>query len=74
MDITPAERTGNNRQASAAQGTSAGVSDVQMKDRTLSHDDSAIDLEDDSMLLAGNKFRDIMASDPVDAEGDVVVI
>lgn len=38
------------------------------------NDDSAIDLEDDSMLMAVGKYGDMMASDPADAEGDVVVI
>ena len=40
----------------------------------LNHDDSAIDLGDDSMLLAPNKYQDMTASDPADAEGDVVVV
>ncbi|KAJ5263901.1 hypothetical protein N7478_011506 [Penicillium angulare] len=38
------------------------------------NDDSAIDLEDDPMMIAVGKYGDIMASDPADAEGDVVVI
>ncbi|KKK16206.1 DNA damage and replication checkpoint protein [Aspergillus ochraceoroseus] len=38
------------------------------------HDDSAIDLDDDSMLMTVGKYGDMMASDPADAEGDVVVI
>ncbi|KAJ5698023.1 hypothetical protein N7462_000028 [Penicillium macrosclerotiorum] len=38
------------------------------------NDDSAIDLEDDPMLMAVGKYGDMMASDPADAEGDVVVI
>lgn len=38
------------------------------------HDDSAIDLDDDSMLMSVGKYGDMMASDPADAEGDVVVI
>lgn len=38
------------------------------------NDDSAIDLEDDAMLMAVGKYGDMMASDPADAEGDVVVI
>ncbi|CAG8076614.1 unnamed protein product [Penicillium olsonii] len=38
------------------------------------NDDSAIDLEDDTMLLAVGKYGDMMVSDPADAEGDVVVI
>lgn len=38
------------------------------------NDDSAIDLEDDPMMIAVGKYGDMMASDPADAEGDVVVI
>jgi regulatory factor X len=38
------------------------------------HDDSAIDLDDDSMLMTVGKYGDMMVSDPADAEGDVVVI
>ncbi|KAL2825588.1 hypothetical protein BDW59DRAFT_71052 [Aspergillus cavernicola] len=38
------------------------------------HDDSAIDLDDDSMLMTVGKYGDMMASDPADAEGDVVVV
>ncbi|KAF7712301.1 DNA damage and replication checkpoint protein rfx1-like protein [Penicillium ucsense] len=38
------------------------------------HDDSAIDLEDDAMLMAVGKYGDMMVSDPADAEGDVIVI
>lgn len=38
------------------------------------NDDSAIDLEDDPMLMTVGKYGDMMASDPADAEGDVVVI
>ncbi|OQD80704.1 hypothetical protein PENANT_c033G02566 [Penicillium antarcticum] len=38
------------------------------------NDDSAIDLEDDTMLMAVGKYGDMMVSDPADAEGDVVVI
>lgn len=38
------------------------------------NDDSAIDLEEDPMLMAVGKYGDMMASDPADAEGDVVVI
>ncbi|KAL2361280.1 hypothetical protein RJZ56_005818 [Blastomyces dermatitidis] len=42
--------------------------------RTLAHDDSAIDLEDDSGLLTVSKYGDMMASDPADAEGQVIVV
>ncbi|KAJ5232105.1 hypothetical protein N7468_005061 [Penicillium chermesinum] len=38
------------------------------------NDDSAIDLEDDPMMIPVGKYGDMMASDPADAEGDVVVI
>lgn len=38
------------------------------------NDDSAIDLDDDSMLITVGKYGDMMVSDPADAEGDVVVI
>ncbi|KAL2852883.1 hypothetical protein BJY01DRAFT_81998 [Aspergillus pseudoustus] len=38
------------------------------------HDDSAIDLDDDSILMTVGKYGDMMVSDPADAEGDVVVI
>lgn len=38
------------------------------------NDDSAIDLDDDSILITVGKYGDMMASDPADAEGDVVVI
>lgn len=38
------------------------------------NDDSAIDLDDDSILMSVGKYGDMMASDPADAEGDVVVI
>ena len=38
------------------------------------NDDSAIDLEDDPMLMSVGKYGDMMLSDPADAEGDVVVI
>ena len=41
---------------------------------SLNNDDSAIDLDDDSMLMSVGKYGDMMASDPADAEGDVIVI
>ncbi|OAX78111.1 hypothetical protein ACJ72_07584 [Emergomyces africanus] len=47
---------------------------VSPSNRTLAHDDSAIDLEDDSALLTVNKYGDMMASDPADAEGQVIVV
>ncbi|KAJ5736455.1 uncharacterized protein N7483_001580 [Penicillium malachiteum] len=42
--------------------------------QATNNDDSAIDLEDDPMMIAVGKYGDMMASDPADAEGDVVVI
>ncbi|PGH10134.1 hypothetical protein AJ80_07585 [Polytolypa hystricis UAMH7299] len=45
-----------------------------MAQNTPTNDDSAIDLGDESALLAASKYTDIMASDPADADGDVVVI
>jgi regulatory factor X len=58
-------------------------SDLREKSVTLSesmgnlhathHDDSAIELCDDSILMSVGKY-DMMASDPADAEGDVVVV
>ena len=38
------------------------------------NDDSAIDLDDESMLMSVGKYGDMMASDTADANGDVVVI
>ena len=40
----------------------------------FNNDDSAIGLDDDSMLISDGKYGDMMASDPADAEGDVVVV
>lgn len=42
--------------------------------QAANNDDSAIDLDDDPMLMTVGKYGDMMASDPADAEGDVVVI
>ncbi|KAK2787360.1 hypothetical protein FQN52_007264 [Onygenales sp. PD_12] len=47
---------------------------ISTNQRGLNHDDSAIDLDDDSVLIAASKYGDMMASDPADAEGDVVVV
>lgn len=47
-----------------------GIASLQ----SMNNDDSAIDLGDDSMLMSVGKYGDMMASDPADAEGDVVVI
>jgi regulatory factor X len=53
---------------------STNVVDAHASHNTLNHDDSAIELADDSVLLAGGKYGDMMASDSADAEGDVVVV
>jgi regulatory factor X len=79
MDITTDGPTGaslpdKNHSANTQQPAGSEGTDRHMKDSTPNHDDSAIDLDDDSMLLSTGKFRDIMASDPADAEGDVVVV
>lgn len=51
-----------------------GVPDGIAALQAMNNDDSAIDLGDDSMLMTVGKYGDMMASDPADAEGDVVVI
>ncbi|KAG5293371.1 hypothetical protein I7I50_03756 [Histoplasma capsulatum G186AR] len=60
--------SGNDKTIAATNGS------VSPSNRNLTHDDSAIDLEDDSALLNANKYGDMMASDPADAEGQVVVV
>ncbi|KAK2801696.1 hypothetical protein FQN50_007609 [Emmonsiellopsis sp. PD_5] len=52
----------------------ANAKSISTNQRGLNHDDSAIDLDDDSVLIAASKYGDMMASDPADAEGDVVVV
>ncbi|OJZ81803.1 hypothetical protein ASPFODRAFT_144928 [Aspergillus luchuensis CBS 106.47] len=52
----------------------SGVSDSMTGFQAPNNDDSAIDLDDDSMLMTVGKYGDMMVSDPADAEGDVVVI
>ncbi|KAF7596289.1 hypothetical protein BBP40_002433 [Aspergillus hancockii] len=52
----------------------ADISENMASFHASNNDDSAIDLDDDSMLMTVGKYGDIMASDPADAEGDVVVI
>ncbi|PGH08584.1 hypothetical protein GX51_01103 [Blastomyces parvus] len=47
---------------------------ISPNNRNLAHDDSAIDLDDDSALLTVSKYGDMMASDPADAEGQVIVV
>ncbi|KAK2744968.1 hypothetical protein FQN57_004098 [Myotisia sp. PD_48] len=42
--------------------------------RAGNNDDSAIALDDDSVLLSTNKYADMTASDPADAEGEVIVV
>lgn len=55
--------------------TEADAKHIPEKELVLpNNDDSAIDLEDDPMMIAVGKYNDMMASDPADAEGDVVVI
>jgi regulatory factor X len=53
---------------------STNIADANASHNTLNHDDSAIEMADDSVLLAGGKYGDMTASDPADAEGDVVVV
>ncbi|KAL2013535.1 hypothetical protein VTN00DRAFT_1060 [Thermoascus crustaceus] len=53
---------------------STTMADSMASLHTTNNDDSAIDLDDDSMLMSVGKYGDMMASDPADAEGDVVVI
>lgn len=52
----------------------ATVADNIASFHAANNDDSAIDLDDDSMLMSVGKYGDMMASDPADAEGDVIVI
>ncbi|GLA35194.1 hypothetical protein AnigIFM63309_010085 [Aspergillus niger] len=52
----------------------SGVSESITGFQAPNNDDSAIDLDDDSMLMTVGKYGDMMVSDPADAEGDVVVI
>ncbi|EER27233.1 Fungal specific transcription factor, putative [Coccidioides posadasii C735 delta SOWgp] len=54
--------------------TATGESEVVVGRASLNNDDSAIALDDDSMLLSGSKYADMTISDPADAEGDVVVV
>ncbi|GAQ09083.1 hypothetical protein ALT_6404 [Aspergillus lentulus] len=81
-DVNPQTRTSLNRPPSDAGPNQASVETEKppsIADNTASfhapnNDDSAIDLDDDSMLMSVGKYGDMMASDPADAEGDVVVI
>ncbi|RAL05602.1 RFX family transcription factor [Aspergillus ibericus CBS 121593] len=52
----------------------SGVPENMAGFQAPNNDDSAIDLDDDSMLMNVGKYGDMMVSDPADAEGDVVVI
>ncbi|KAI2092186.1 hypothetical protein LOZ36_000647 [Ophidiomyces ophidiicola] len=52
----------------------SGAVDGSIGRRSLGNDDSAIALDDDSLILSGNKYADMTVSDPADAEGDVVVV
>ncbi|KAJ5577459.1 uncharacterized protein N7459_006423 [Penicillium hispanicum] len=54
-----------------------GEKDIPLADAGFQaphNDDSAIDLEDDPMLMTVGKYGDMMASDPADTEGNVIVI
>ncbi|GIJ85499.1 hypothetical protein Asppvi_004358 [Aspergillus pseudoviridinutans] len=81
-DVNPQNRTSLNRPPSDAGPNHASVESEKppsIADNIASfhapnNDDSAIDLDDDSMLMSVGKYGDMMASDPADAEGDVVVI
>lgn len=46
---------------------------LEASQRSLNNDDSAIALDDDS-VLSTHKYADITVSDPVDAEGEVIVV
>ncbi|KAL1957661.1 hypothetical protein VTO42DRAFT_5638 [Malbranchea cinnamomea] len=71
----PEKESGKNGSSvSQQQTTSARDTDTSINNNTLNHDDSAIDLDDDSMLLTTGKYGDMTASDPADAEGEVVVV
>ncbi|KAF3482392.1 RfxA [Arthroderma uncinatum] len=48
--------------------------DTSLEASQLNNDDSAIALEDDSVLLGTSKYTDMTLSDPADAEGDVIVV
>jgi regulatory factor X len=65
-----AESQSNNIQDEKAADISENIASFHASN----NDDSAIDLDDDSMLMTVGKYGDMMASDPADAEGDVVVI
>lgn len=64
---------GSNNSMEAKRGASDRDTDVVMNN-SPSNDDSAIGLDDDSLLLPAGKYGDMMASDPADAEGEVIVV
>ncbi|EGD92607.1 hypothetical protein TESG_00180 [Trichophyton tonsurans CBS 112818] len=48
--------------------------DTSLEGNQINNDDSAIALEEDSVLLGNTKYTDMTLSDPADAEGDVIVV
>ncbi|EZF73803.1 hypothetical protein H105_04329 [Trichophyton soudanense CBS 452.61] len=48
--------------------------DTSLEGNQINNDDSAIALEEDSVLLGTTKYTDMTLSDPADAEGDVIVV
>lgn len=60
--------------APAEKPNTASQTDITMANRSANNDDSAIDLDEESTLLTVPKYGDMTASDPADADGDVVVI
>lgn len=71
------ESTARNHNTKQYNGTNKSA--IETNGKAMDHgppnnDDSAIDLDDDSVLMAVGKYGDMMVSDPADAEGDVVVI
>ncbi|KAM5440149.1 hypothetical protein McanMca71_002768 [Microsporum canis] len=48
--------------------------DTSLEGNQMNNDDSAIALEEDSVLLGTGKYTDMTLSDPADAEGDVIVV
>lgn len=66
-------RNRNIKQYTGANKTTIETNGKAM-DPAPNNDDSAIDLDDDSVLMAVGKYGDMMVSDPADAEGDVVVV
>ncbi|KKA21928.1 DNA damage and replication checkpoint protein Rfx1 [Rasamsonia emersonii CBS 393.64] len=65
---------GNSNPSNAVNDKSVTLSESMGSLNATNNDDSAIDLDDDSMLMSVGKYGDMMASDTADADGDVVVI